>query len=238
MEENKETKGKKISLASLIVIIINVIAIVFMAIIIGNSFIDMLIPTNDLTIGNQLIEFNSKFTTYEGIKSGSQVKQLVSIVNTNNVNNAGTDFIVELAGLGISGGLTNGFSFSGGSAKKYQVQIIKMDDVVSNITIYDINEEITEYEINNNTKEEKGEKKEKVEYKIDFEEGCFTIILYSPILLAYLITFLYFKSEKKIILEAYNEEERNVMIRKLNRNKRLIYLTIAIILCMWSFFIA
>ena len=83
----------------------------------------------------QLMQFNQKFTTYEGVRTGSQIKQLVGTVNTSNVDNAGTDLLVEMTGIGISGDSTNGFTYTGGSAKKYKVVITKENGAVKTITL-------------------------------------------------------------------------------------------------------
>lgn len=84
----------------------------------------------------ELSSFNSRFTTYEGTSiAGSQIKQLVEVVNGSNVQNAGTDLIVEMTGTGISGSSTDGFSFTGGTARKYKVEMEKTDGAISTITI-------------------------------------------------------------------------------------------------------
>lgn len=73
----------------------------------------------------QLSSFNSKFTTYEGIRTGSQVKALVEAVNASNANNANTDLIVEFDADTkiITGDATSGYKFVGGTAKKYTVDV-------------------------------------------------------------------------------------------------------------------
>lgn len=84
----------------------------------------------------QLMQFNQKFTTYEGVRTGSQIKSLVEAINASNVENDGTDLIVEISGDGIdnSGAPTNN-KFTGGTAKKYKVAIDKVDGAVKTITI-------------------------------------------------------------------------------------------------------
>lgn len=86
----------------------------------------------------QLMQFNQQFTTYEGIRTGSQIKQLVNKVNTSNADNAGTDMIVNFEGTDssiIDGSADAGFNFKGGSAKKYNVKITTEDGAVKTIVI-------------------------------------------------------------------------------------------------------
>lgn len=84
----------------------------------------------------QLSSFNSKFTTYAGVRSGSQVKALVEAINASNENNAESALIVEISGDGIdnAGAPTNN-KFTGGSAKKYNIEITKVDGAVKTITV-------------------------------------------------------------------------------------------------------
>lgn len=84
----------------------------------------------------QLMQFNQKFTTYEGVRTGSQIKSLVEAINASNVENDGTDLIVEISGDGIdNSGAPNNNKFTGGTAKKYKVAIDKVDGAVKTITI-------------------------------------------------------------------------------------------------------
>lgn len=84
----------------------------------------------------QLMQFNQKFTTYEGVRTGSQIKSLVEAINASNVENEGTDLIVEISGDGIdAAGAPNNNKFTGGTAKKYKVAIEKVDGAVKTITI-------------------------------------------------------------------------------------------------------
>lgn len=84
----------------------------------------------------QLMQFNQKFTTYEGVRTGSQIKSLVEAINASNVENEGTDLIVEISGDGIdTAGAPNNNKFTGGTAKKYKVAIEKVDGAVKTITI-------------------------------------------------------------------------------------------------------
>ncbi len=91
----------------------------------------------------ELMQFNQKFTTYEGVRTGSQVKQLITTVNSSNVDNAGTDLLVTVElGTGIdakylTGDTTGNYKFDGGNAKKYQVEITpyNQDGAVKKIVI-------------------------------------------------------------------------------------------------------
>lgn len=93
----------------------------------------------------QLMQFNQKFTTYEGVRTGSQIKSLVEVVNANNVDNAETDLLVDFEGHAsnstatdskiISGTDKDGYKFIGGSAKKYNVIITKENGAVKTIQI-------------------------------------------------------------------------------------------------------
>lgn len=84
----------------------------------------------------QLMQFNQKFTTYEGVRTGTQIKSLVEVINASNVENEGTDLIVVISGDGIDdSNAPNENKFTGGSAKKYKVAIQKVDGAVKTITI-------------------------------------------------------------------------------------------------------
>lgn len=93
----------------------------------------------------ELSSFNSKFTTYEGIRTGSQVKALVEAVNASNSSNADTDLIVDIT-LGNAntfgsqaptlGGSNKGdYTLSVGSSKKYKIEIKKESGAVKTIII-------------------------------------------------------------------------------------------------------
>lgn len=92
----------------------------------------------------ELQSFNSKFTTYEGIRTGSQIKALIEAVNSSNATNAGTDLLVEVA-LGDKFGtqtptLTGtkedaDYKLSVGSSKKYNIVIEKESGAVKKIII-------------------------------------------------------------------------------------------------------
>ena len=87
--------------------------------------------------------FNSKFQTYEGIISGSQIKQLISMVNTSNQNNNGTELIITINNI-----KSYQYQFNGGSSKKYNVKIEYENGIVSNINIYNNGEEeLSDYTI-------------------------------------------------------------------------------------------
>ena len=92
----------------------------------------------------ELSSFNSKFTTYEGVRTGSQVKALVETVNSSNSNNSNTDLLVELEigkNFGTSTPKLTGtaeggdYALSVGSSKKYQIEIEKESGAVKKITI-------------------------------------------------------------------------------------------------------
>lgn len=91
----------------------------------------------------ELSAFNSKFTTYAGTSiAGSQVKQLIEVVNASNTQNAGTDLLVTIVkgekmdNVTLSGSAEEGnFVLNVGSSKKYRVNIDKEDGAVKTITI-------------------------------------------------------------------------------------------------------
>ena len=85
----------------------------------------------------EISAFNSKFTTYEGLRTGSQVKSLVEAVNTSNANNAGTDLEVSMNETPkiITKDTQGNYKFDGGSAKKYQVSFEKESGAIKTITV-------------------------------------------------------------------------------------------------------
>ena len=81
----------------------------------------------------QLKAFNQKFTVYEGIRTGSQVKSLIDVVNSSNATESEK---VTMSGSGISDN-SGTYSFSGNSAKKYKVELTKTGSAVTAITVSD-----------------------------------------------------------------------------------------------------
>lgn len=134
-----QEKQKKSSLEK-VVIAFNVIAIILMVgIIIISLFMSKELSTTygppDLQqqmVEMQISSFNSKFTTYEGIRTGSQVKALIETVNANNESNDGTEFVVSINEKTNE----NQYTFNGDSVRKYKVEIEYDNDLVSNINIY------------------------------------------------------------------------------------------------------
>lgn len=125
---------------------------ILIAIILISVAIYLVNMANDATDGvgsamteMQLMQFNQKFESYEGVRTGSQIKQLVSTVNANNVDNAGTDSLVEMVDSTgsstkiIEGDTNNGYTFKGGSAKKYKVEITYDNNAVKTITLKSTN---------------------------------------------------------------------------------------------------
>lgn len=91
----------------------------------------------------QLMQFNQQFTTFEGRTTGSQIKQLISTINTNNTNDP--DQLVDLDVSGCSGVTLTGtkeagdFSTRGlGSSAKYDVSFEYQNEAVSKVIIKDI----------------------------------------------------------------------------------------------------
>ena len=91
----------------------------------------------------QLMQFNQQFTTFEGRTTGSQIKQLISTINTNNTNDP--DQLVDLdvsgcQGVELTGAKDKGnFSTKGlGSSSKYEVSLEYTNEAVSKVIIKDI----------------------------------------------------------------------------------------------------
>lgn len=91
----------------------------------------------------QLMQFNQQFTTFEGRTTGSQIKQLISTINTNNTNDP--DQLVDLDVTGCTGVTLTGtkdkgdFSTKGlGSSSKYEVSFEYTNEAVSKVIIKDI----------------------------------------------------------------------------------------------------
>lgn len=230
----EEVKPKKSSFEKFVTVL-NIIAIIFMIVIIAKVGIVEECTNNSYGISTnmELFQFNSKFTPYEGIRTGSQIKQLVETVNASNIENDGTDFMVNMTGNLIEGDILT-YKFKGGTSKKYKVQIIKKDNIVNNIVIYDETEEIYEYEINNNTNKYKKENKSK--YKIDWDSGMKTIMLYLPVVLLYILVVICNKDKKRRILKKYSGEECQKKLDKSNTNKGIAFLLIDwLIIIIWSF---
>ena len=234
MEQEKTKKSK----FDIFVIILNIIAIIFMVVTIGNVGIVEECTEN---IGNPIMiqqfnqQFNQKFTTYEGIRTGSQIKQLIATINTSNVDNIGTDFLVEIidntgsSTKTIDGDSINGYRFKGGSAKKYKVQIIKNDNWVKEVIIYDNTEEINEYVVNNNTYET--EKENETKYTINWD----IIFIYIIILILYIAVFIFYKLNKKRILKKYANEECEKRLIEANKSKTTVLFIISVIIIIYSY---
>lgn len=232
----EEVKQKK-STFEKVVIVFNVIAIIFMLGMILNSFFYRECSYVSMTMTEMQIQsFNSKFTTYEGIRLGSLVKTLIEIVNANNIENYlnNDDLVVSIYGQKIEGDEIKGYKFTGESSKKYKVQIIKTDNVVKKIIIYDEIEEIDEYEINNNTNNV--EKENNVKYKLNWNSITTSIILYYlPVVNLYLIILICNKLNKERILNKYCGEECQKKLDKANTNKIIAIFIITIILSVINF---
>lgn len=93
----------------------------------------------------QLMQFNQKFTTYDGRRTGSQLKQLVATVNSSNVNNAGTDLLVKFEDRtsGNTKALTSPEDVDGnikcnaGGSKYYYIKCETTNGAVSKIIVSD-----------------------------------------------------------------------------------------------------
>ena len=88
----------------------------------------------------QLMQFNNKFEQYNGVRTGAQIKQLVNTINASNVENAGTDLIVNITGEGIASatGSTDTcpqYTCTLGSAKKYKVTLTPHNGAYTEIKV-------------------------------------------------------------------------------------------------------
>ena len=167
--------------------------------------------------------FNSQFTVYDGKSiTGSQIKELVEIVNKSNVQNARTDLIVKITG----------YQFNGVRSKRYVVEIEKEDGIVNNINIYNtsdnqnnvITNKINEKNIDNNTKNN-------VFY--NFESGLTNLISYLPIIIIYIIIIAYRKINKKKILKEDKEESNQYELDKIDKKSLIAFLVIDICLIIY-----
>ncbi len=179
--------------------------------------------------------FNSKFTVYEGKSiTGSQIRQLVKVVNANNLQNLGTDFIVEITGTEISGNIDKGYQFNGRNSQKYIVEIEKQDGVVSNINIYNTNDNQNNVITNNiNEKNIDNITKNKVSYKIDSKSGIASLISYLPIIILYIIVIAYRKINKKRISKKYIGQENQYRLDKTNKISLVAFFIIDICLIIY-----
>lgn len=249
----EEVKQKK-STFEKVVIAFNVIAIIFMVVTIANvGIVEKCTYNNDNTMYYEinLMQFNQKFTQYEGVHIGSQIKALVETVNASNVENAGTELVVTINGRTNE----NQYTFNGGYARKYKVEIEYDNNLVSNINIYKTNtkNETNNVSINytefaeitgtmqegsigkeNKTVEEKNiDKSNKIEYIINWD----IIVPFIIILILYLAVYISSKSTKKRILKEYIGEECQKKLDEANTNKVTANLIISIISILICFFI-
>ena len=242
-----ENKPKN-SIFKIIVYLLNVIAIIIMLVDIFNAFditeywynkngnichydsMGHLLMYNNVSncwedIG---LEFNSKFTVYEGkSRTGSQIRQLIDIVNKSNIENAETGLIIEIKGTEILGNFDKGYQFNGRNSQKYIVEIEKQDGVVSNINIYNTNDNQNNIITNNiNEKNIDNITKNNIFYKIDFESGITKLISYFPIIIIYIIIIAYRKINKKKILKKDKEESNQYELEKINKKSLIAFLII------------
>lgn len=91
----------------------------------------------------QLMQFNQKFTTYDGRRTGSQLKQLVATVNSSNVNNADTDLTVTFEDQTTNKVIPNADKDDGtidctaGGSKYYYIKCNLENGAVKTITVSD-----------------------------------------------------------------------------------------------------
>lgn len=240
----EEVKQKK-STFEKFVIVLNIIAIIFMVVIIANvGIVEECTQLNESITIWQFDEvtkeqFNSQFTVYKGAIKGVKLKQLIEIVYVSNnthpeyqvklTDNTGKSIFTleETDGVKIYKSTRNIES-----STIYKVQIVKTDNIVSSIIVYDNIEEINEYEINNNTNNIK--KENNANYKIDWDN----IFLFIIIFILYIALYVFYKLDKKRILRKYNNEEE--IQKRLNETKTVIlfaYFIISILTILIGLFI-
>lgn len=79
--------------------------------------------------------FNAKFKTYLGKQYGSNVKQLVDVVNTHNAGSE-PEQQITISGEGIDGtGAPTNYKFTGKTAKNYQVDPVMDGTAITGITV-------------------------------------------------------------------------------------------------------
>ena len=112
----EEVKQKK-STFEQVVIAFNVIAIIFMIVIVVKfGIVEECTNTMRSSFEStkmELMQFNQKFITYEGVITGSQIKALVETVNASNLENDGTELVVSINVRTNE----NQYVFKGGNAK-------------------------------------------------------------------------------------------------------------------------
>ena len=223
----EEVKLKKSSFQK-VVIVFNIIAIILMIVIIAKVGIVEECTNNSYGISTnmELFQFNSKFTPYEGIRTGSQIKQLVETVNASNIENYGTEIVVSINGRTNE----NQYTCNVSMAKRYKVEFEYEYGAVSNINIYKIYEStefaeiagtMQEYNINkaDNKNDKEDSKKDKIKYNIDWGRVFVMMILYSPVFILYLVVVIFNEFDKNRVLKKYSGEEYQKQLDKVNTNK-------------------
>lgn len=221
------------------VTVLNIIAIIFMIVIIAKVGIVEKCTNNSNTRiqGMELHQFNSRFTTYEGIMTGSQIKQLVETVNASNIGNDGKELVVSINGRTNE----NQYIFKGGISKKYKVEIEYDNNLVSNINIYkiitknetnDVSVNYTEFAEITGFKEQGSIGKVeniKRENKVRYEINWYILLPSIIILILYFAIYISSKSIKKRILKECNEEECQKKLDKITTNTATANLIISIL---------
>ena len=239
-----ENKPKK-NIFEIIVYILNFIAIIIMLINIFNAFVTKEC-NNDSYAYEEKMQFNSRFYVYAGeAMPGSQIKQLIEIVNANNVQNDGTEYVVSINERKNE----NQYQFNNLKlSKRYIVEFEKQDGIVSNINIYTRNDNKNNVNTNNNEKEFveitgfkkegtvgkviKNNTKSNDRYKINIANGITNLISYLPIIFLYIIVIAY----KKRISKKYTGEENQYKLDKTNTTSLIEFLIIDICLIIYSLF--
>ena len=116
---------------------------ILIAIILISVAVYIVSMSNEATegVGSQMTEmqlkaFNQKFAVYEGIRTGSQVKSLVDVVNSSNATETEKVTISNATGCtAVDTSDANNYKFSGNNSKKYKVELTKTGSAVTAITI-------------------------------------------------------------------------------------------------------
>ena len=139
-----EEKDTKLISNKLMTIFIIIVSIVMIYTIITSFFMTGVIydkygppDMEKLAEDMHISPFNSQFMKYEGIRSSQEIKQLIEVVNESNLI-YGPDVIVSINGNSNIG--DNQYIFKGDIKKKYEVKIEKVDGLVNNIIINEIEE--------------------------------------------------------------------------------------------------